>query len=158
MKAASTRALAPVFESLAQEFYNDNGREDHRAAQRVALCLVRLYDIMQDGGLFLGPEELSEFRRVLRRFGASHMLLASRTSGNEWNIVPKAHLTQHLGDQAGIMNPRWCWNYSEESQIGSTTMVWEKSAAGRYRPTVQKMVLIKRVVALAVRLESRISE
>ena len=45
-------------------------------------------------------------------------------------------------------------NYTEESSVGTVAKVWAHSANGRYRRTVQRMVLLKRLVALMIRLET----
>ena len=71
-----------------------------------------------------------------------------------WNVTPKMHMLQHLGSFPAKVNPRWLQNYMEESSVGTTTKVWSRSASGRYRRTVQKMVLLKRLVALMIRLET----
>ena len=55
VKAANTRALAPVFASIAEELYDDETQEYHRAAQRITRCLARLYEIMEVGGVFFLP-------------------------------------------------------------------------------------------------------
>ena len=100
-----------------------------------------------------------EFRRVMLRFGATLQSLRSLARSKNflaWNITPKVHMCQHLQQQSTIMNPRWVQNYTEESQIGTTTKVWARSATGAYRRTIQRLVLLKRIVALVVRLSGRL--
>ena len=155
VKAANTRALAPFFASLAAEMYNGE-TEYGRSTQRAARCMQRMYDILYTAGTFLSPAENAEVRCVCLRFGACLQTLrelARREHFLAWNLTPKCHYSQHLPMQAQLLNPRWCQNYSEESQIGSTTLAWRKSATGHYRRVTQRLVLIKRLVALMVRLE-----
>ena len=52
-----------------------------------------------------------------------------------------------------IINPKSVQCYAEESQIGSTTLVYKGSMAGRYERGVQKVVLSKRELGLFVRYE-----
>ena len=63
------------------------------------------------------------------------------------------HMSQHFKKQCDIMNARWCQNYLEESGIGSTAAVWRHSVVGKYRASIQRFALLKKVVALAVRFE-----
>ena len=78
----------------------------------------------------------------------------SRVRGHKfWQITPKVHMIMHLSSFPGKLNPRFVQNYQEESLIGTTARIWARSAQGRYRRTIQKTVLIKKMVALMVRLE-----
>ena len=160
VKAANTRGLSEFFVLIAIEFY-DSDTEYHRLVQRIARCLDRVYKILYGAGTFLTPAALGEFKRTLLMFGATFQALRGLAAAQNllaWNITPKVHFAQHLGQQAALVNPRWCQSYTEESQIGSTTQVWSRSARGRYRKGVQRLVLMKRVVALAVRLEGVLGE
>ena len=155
VKAANTRALTPFLQILAQECFT-SGSEYDRLVQRVVKCLCRVYELLYSAGIFFLPDELAELRRCLIRFGTAWQQLraiASRNGLMQWHMSPKLHISQHLATQAAIMNPRYCQNYTEESCIGSTTAVWRRSAVGRYRASAQRLVLIKRVVALFIRFE-----
>ena len=71
-----------------------------------------------------------------------------------WQVTPKMHALQHLASFPASLNPRWVQCYQEESGIGVTTAVWAKCAKGRYRKSIQRMVLMKRLVALVIRLQT----
>ena len=70
-----------------------------------------------------------------------------------FNVTPKMHKLQHLHLYARILNPRWVQNYAEESLIGTTTTIWQKSIRGNYSDHVQENVVLKRTVGLLLRLE-----
>ena len=156
VKAANTRALSPFLVELAAHFYDNDDDEYSRLAQRATRCLDRLYVIIYTEGVFLSASALAEFRRVLLRFGMAIQQLRELARARNllaWNMTPKVHMFQHMDQQAAVVNPRVIHNYSEESQIGTTTAVWRRSASGRYRRTVQRIVLCKRLVSLMIRLE-----
>ena len=157
VKAANTRALAPFLVVLADEFYADIDDEFALMVSRAARGLNRMYEIMYAAGVFLSDSEVAELRRVLARLGATVMILREMSRGRgilAWNVTPKMHMLQHLGSFPAKVNPRWLQNYMEESSVGTTTKVWSRSASGRYRRTVQKMVFLKRLVTLMIRLET----
>ena len=156
VKAANTRGLSPFLVSLAEAYHADEGDEYTRLVTRLVRCLNRIYVLLYTADVFLSPQELAEFRRPLLRFGATSQQLREIARGRgaaEWKLVPKTHMFMHMSDLANLLNPRWVQNYSEESQVGSTTLVWSRTARGRYRKAAQRMVLLKRLVALVVRLE-----
>ena len=156
VKAANTRALTPFLVELAEEFYNDEADEYQRLVLRTVRAFNRFYELMYEAGVFMSASEVSELRRALLRLGASVMQLRELARQRRllaWRITPKMHMVQHVAALAALINPRFVQNYCEESQVGSTTQVWSRSARGRYRRTVQRLVLVKRLVALVVRLE-----
>ena len=155
-KAANTRCLTPFLVELAEAFYDDQAREEHRLVNRAARGMNRFYEIVYGADVFLNTAELSELRRVLLRTGTATQQLRgiARARGEmTWNITPKVHALQHFCEQAGVVNPRCTQNYMEESQVGTTTKVWARAARGRYTRRGQRVVLLKRLVALCVRLE-----
>ena len=107
------------------------------------------------GGIFLSQDGIRALRRSLLALGAGMQTLRTLTGPEGffgWQIRPKVHIAQHFDLQAQLgINPRWCQNYTEESAIGSTTRVWKRSATGKYRAVIQRLVLLKRLVALAIR-------
>ena len=141
---------------VAETFYDNEGDEYSRLGQRAARCLNDFYTVLYESTILLTPEQLRRLRKMLLRFGASFQQLRelSRLRGGlEWRITPKVHCMMHFDTQAAVCNPTWTQNCQDESQVGTVTRIWGRSAQGRYRRTVQKMVLVKRLVSLAVRLE-----
>ena len=70
-----------------------------------------------------------------------------------WKISSKVHKIMHTGVWSRALNVRFVQCYSEESQMGSTTSVWHESMRGQYAGGIQSMVLLKRTLALLLRLE-----
>jgi len=62
-----------------------------------------------------------------------------------------------IPELAGHINPIRVQCYSEESLMGTTARVYKKSMFGRYKATVQKVVLCKRLTGLLLRLEGAVS-
>jgi hypothetical protein len=157
IKAANTRALAPFLVELSEELYPDDTDDYSRLVKRVCRSWNRFYEILYNGGVFLNAGEKDELRRVLNRLGAAMMQLreiSRQTSLFAWQITPKTHMLQHFSGYSAVVNPRFLMNYQEDSSVGTVTRVWSRSAAGRYRRTVQRMVLMKLLVALMIRLET----
>ena len=116
-----------------------------------------MYEIMYSAGLFFTPDETRRLRIALSRLGATIMELREecREVGlSAWNVTPKMHMIQHRHTYPCGVNPRWVQCYTAESSIGTTTAVWSRSASGRYRRTIQQVVLLKRLVALMIRFET----
>ena len=156
VKAANTRGLTPFLVQLAQAYYGDENDDYSRLVLRAVRHLDRFYNIMYDSGPFFTSDQLAEFKRVALRLGAATQQLteAARLQGFlAWHIVPKMHYMMHLGALAECINPRFVHNYMEESQVGSMTKIWGRSAHGKYRREAQRLVLIKRLTALYIRLE-----
>ena len=155
VKAANCRALAPFLMELAMALYDNNEDEYHRCVRRLTGGMVRFFDLIYSAGVFLDTQQVDELRRIVLRVGAAYQQLRNLACDQRellWNVVPKIHMFMHLSSQAAIVNIRWTQAYAEESQIGSTTRVWTRSAHGRYRRRVQRVVLLKRLVAFVTRL------
>ena len=155
IKAANTRAAAPVFKYLAHRFCDSDSDYD-RCVRTVMDNLVRFYDILYTAPMFLEDAQIGDLKRACLDFGAAYQQLRdiARVRGElAWPVRPKVHRMQHAPMHAEIINPVFVQCYAEESLIGTTTKVWRRSAAGRYRRTVQETVLAKRLTGLLLRLE-----
>lgn len=156
IKAANCRSLSPFLVRICEMLFDDSSNPYHLCVSRVATSLNRFYQIVYGAGVVMKPEEQQEVRRVLVRFGVNYQKARefSRVQGKlMWNITPKVHMFLHFSDMCLWINPRWVQNYAEESQVGSTTTVWARSARGRYRRVVQRVVLLKRLMGLCIRFE-----
>ena len=154
VKAANTRGLAPFLVELTNEFHSGADRYDV-LVRRAALSLDRFYALLYGASRFLTDGQAAELRRVLARLGSSVQELRdiSRARGGfEFKVSPKMHMILHMASLPANANPRFLQCYQEETHIGSITKIWHRSANGRYRATVQRMVLLKRLVATVVRL------
>ena len=155
VKAASTRGLALFLVELCEEFYADSDDEYQRCVSRAARALSQFYVVLYGGDRFLTASEQNGVRRALSMLGACFQQLrniAQERGLLAWNISPKTHMVQHFKDLCKIMNPRFLHNYAEESHIGTMTKMWARSAQGRYSGSVQKLSLVKRLVAVNVRM------
>ena len=156
VKAANTRGLAPFLVELAEEFHSGEERYDV-LVRRVAAVLNRFYQILYGADFFLTNEESRLLRQALVQLGSSVQELRELSRHLAlfyWHISPKMHMVQHMASYPGQANPRRIQCYQEESHIGSIAKIWARSANGRYRNTVQRMVLLKRLVATVVLLET----
>ena len=155
VKAANTRKLAPFLVALADEFYAHLDDEYSRCICRLVRCMNKVYEILYSASVFLSAAEQGDLRRTLLRFGVTIQRLREMARERDiqaWQCTPKMHMMQHLSDIATCINPRWVQNYSEESHVGTVAKIWNRSAHGSYRPSAQRLVLLKRLVSLYIRL------
>ena len=155
VKAASTRGLAPFLVELCDEFYADESDEYQRCVSRAARALNQFYIVLYEGDRFLSASEQNAVRRALSMLGACFQQFRNIAQSRgllAWNISPKVHMQQHFKDLCKCMNPRCLQCYSEESHVGTMTKIWARSAQGRYAGSVQRMTLMKRLVAVNVRM------
>ena len=154
-KAANTRAMLPVLVELVDS-YMDETNEYERTSKLCVHAFNGIYEVMYSNGIFLPDTPKRALTRHLLRFGRCYQHLRNLSAAAGWlywNITPKVHMSQHFAALCRIINPRYLQNYSEESQVGTMTTIWGRSAHGKYRSTIQHVVLVKRLVALALRLE-----
>ena len=153
IKAANSRAAAPLFFDLAQEYCTE-GTDQDTAVLQVTRSLVHFYDLIWQGPMFFDEEQLQRLRAVCLTFGSNFQLLREAARGQgllAWLVKPKVHKMQHIPLMAEVINPRFVQCYADESLVGTCTKVWQKTARGRYKRTVQKAVLAKRLAALQMR-------
>ena len=158
-KAAVTRNAARFFEHLAASFCNSDTPK-HQNIRKVTSNLVGFYGVLYKAGWFLNKEELVKLATHTQDFGVAYQRLRNIAAAEgelAWPIRPKAHKMMHIPELAGHINPIRVQCYSEESLMGTTARVYKKSMFGRYKATVQKVVLCKRLTGLLLRLEGAVS-
>ena len=79
--------------------------------------------------------------------------LSRRAGIYAFAVTPKTHKVQHLALLTQCINPVRVQVYAEESMMGSVTSTWRGSKNGRYRDTVQKVVLMKQITGVLLRFE-----
>ena len=60
---------------------------------------------------------------------------------------------QHFPTEAKLINPKVVQRYIEESYIGNVAKIWASSQNGPHRETIQRIVLLKYLVWLAVEMD-----
>ena len=103
------------------------------------------------------PATIAQLERVTVEIGEDWMRLreiSRRRNKLQWTIPPKVHKLQHIPWYATILNPRHVQCYGEESAIGTTSQVWQKTMRGRYGDSAESIVLLKRILGLFLRFES----
>jgi hypothetical protein len=155
VKAASTRHLAPFINRLAVQ-YCDSGSDFDVSVLEVAGNLCKMYDIMYTAGRFLTERQHSELTEACYKLGYHYQRLRGLCDACGWlyfQIKPKTHMTMHVPFFGKLINPRWVQCYCSESMIGVVTQIWEGSVSGPYHNTVQRTVLLKYLVQLAICLD-----
>ena len=155
IKAANTRAAAPVFASLADRFFDGPEERDVRL-RSLAVGLRDFYAILYSNPRFMDAEAIDNIKAVTRKFGTGYQWLRAYCCDRgilAFPLTPKAHKMQHVPMLCEIMNARFVQCYSEESSIGTTTKIWSRSMVRRYSGSIQKCVLVKRLLGLFLRLE-----
>ena len=155
VKAANTRGAAPLFAYLANRFLpGDTPAES--AARALTSYLEEFYHIIYSQPMFMEPPAIQRIRVVCEEMGYSYQVVREHSRENAvlaFNVKPKAHKIQHVPMLCEIINPRCVQCYGEESLIGTTTKVYNRSMAGRYERGVQRVVLAKRLLGLFIRFE-----
>lgn len=155
IKAAPTRAAAPFFAALAEEYYDTNSDRDC-AVREVTGKLNEMYNLFACSPMFLSDADLRRLDELVCDCGTALQYLRCWAEGEEllmWQIRPKAHKVMHLPMMASILNPYYVNCYADESQVGTSVRVWKASVRGRYQSTVQHNVLAKRWLAVLLRFE-----
>ena len=156
VKAANTRNLAPFVCSLAHELYGSRVDAWGKSIVGVTSELCHIYDIVYSGPMFLPAATRAELRCATFSFGRHLMMLRQLSAARGdlyFQVTPKCHMGMHIASQACLLNPRFVQVYGEESLVGRLAKIWSASAQGRYQRTIQKTVLLKYLVAMAIILE-----
>eukprot|EP00959_Pyramimonas_sp_CCMP1952_P455407 9471505-Pyramimonas_sp.AAC.1 len=129
-KAANTRGLAPFLVELADQHCDSDSQKD-RFVRRACVHWNAFYMIVYSSGMFMTTEQKSDLRTAVLRWGAAYQCLRELSVAEhklDFMIVPKTRIMQHFGFPPNIINPRYIQNYLEESNIGTTTQIWQRSA------------------------------
>jgi hypothetical protein len=116
-KAAATRKLSRHALELCRRY--DSGSEHDKRRLAVADLLVRFYDIIETGDVFLSDDAKLELSALGRLLFGTYMALSREALDRKvrsWKPYPKFHLFLHLCEiQAATMqNPRCYWTYCDE--------------------------------------------
>ena len=155
IKAANSRAAVPMIRDLSYIYLpGDNDR--NQCIHKLLDNLTEYYELIYSEPLFMSEAAVARLEEVLIELGEAWMDLRemARERGLQlWKISSKVHKIMHTGVWSRALNVRFVQCYSEESQMGSTTSVWHESMRGQYAGGIQSMVLLKRTLALLLRLE-----
>ena len=149
IKAANTRALAPFWESLCEEFFREDSVHDI-AICGVARSLNDIIKLLYGADLFLQPAEARQLNRLLLEFGEHFTTLAklSVQAGQlRWHLSPKVHEMQHIGTQSNFVNARYLQNYAEEGLVGKACEMYAAAANGPGRDSVQQLTVLTKYIA-----------
>ena len=155
IKAATTRHAAGFFKDLAFEYFASQSPNDV-AMRGVTYSLLQFYDILARSERILSKGALARVSAVCLSFGTAYQRLRGIAEQNNkmyFPVKPKCHKMQHFPLLARICNPFWLTCYADESQVGTTCLVWKRSVAGRWQSHAQFNVVVKRFLAFALRLE-----
>ena len=154
-KAAKIRGAAPFCSELVHH-YCQSGRSQDTQLRAVVTALDDLYDTVYHAPMLPPDETVARVRQLCLDFGAAYQRLRelSRRAGiYAFAVTPKTHKVQHLALLTKCINPVRVQVYAEESMMGSVTSTWRGSKNGRYRDTVQKVVLMKQITGVLLRFE-----
>ena len=149
IKAANTRALAPFWESLCEEFFRVDSVHDI-AICGVARSLNDIIKLLYGADLFLQPAETRQLNRLLLEFGAHFTALAkiSVQAGQlRWHLSPKVHEMQHIGTQSNFVNARYLQNYVEEGLVGKACEMYAAAANGPGSDSAQQLTVLTKYIA-----------
>ena len=104
--------------------------------------------------MFMNAAQVSHIKDVCVAFGIDYQTCREqgRLAGHlVFPVRTKVHKMQHLQLCCEVINPIYVQCYAEESLIGTSTKVWKKPIAGRWKRVAQRNVLVKRLTALLIR-------
>ena len=156
IKAAATRNAAGAFADMADHFL-PGPSPCHTNLRMMVRSLDEIYKAMYGQPMFLSLEALANLESRCFDFGESFQKLREHGRANNQlvcKITPKVHKVQHLRYMAELINPAFVQVYGEESLIGTTMKIYNKSMSGRYKQHIQRVVLLKRVTGYFLELES----
>ena len=157
-KAAKVRCAAPFFRDVVFHYCGSMSDRDQQL-RRVTASLDDLYSLLYEAPMFPPDATVARVRQLCLAFGSAYQRLRelSRRAGVfAFAVTPKVHKVQHIPLLTSCINPVRVQVYSEESMMGSVTGTWRGSKNGRYRQTVQKVVLIKQITGVLLRFELHI--
>jgi hypothetical protein len=127
-KAAETRRMVPVVLCMLENFFPKATLLELTRYQ----CVQSLNDIYKTMESW-GPGSVE----TIGRLGRQHVILYSQLGMTYslckpwvfWRLYPKHHLMLHLLEEqvATADNPRFCWSYQDESEIGLAVTVAEST-------------------------------
>ena len=144
IKARQTRYLVPVCEKLCRD-YCDNTIYSRRRLYCLQ-NLSKLYDIVDQNGIFLTDKAAKAFGEATSRFLLHYSALAKHAMDEgkyQWSIVPKFHFMEHIAEDAVFLSPKAFWCYSGESFVGTITSLAQSCLAGLPPHRVSETVCIK---------------
>ena len=155
VKAANTRQLAPWVLEISIRFFT-GPHAWHSSLKKVGVAINKMYSLMAASEFFMPPYSEAAFAAATLSLGKHwHGLRAYFLSIGEmhFHISPKLHYTMHFPEQNQLVNPRLVANYGEESLMGVLSKMWGKSISGPHSKTVQRHVMLRYMVLLAIVLE-----
>ena len=156
IKAANTRQAMPFLQDLAREHLQDIGNLDQQLMRRLIHHTLEFIRVLNSSGVVLTQLQLDDLKVATEGVGKFMQLLRHRAKEQKqllWHIVPKTHYMQHFPAEARLINPKVVQCYIEESYIGKVAKIWSSSKNGPHKDTIQRVVLLKYLVWLAVEMD-----
>ena len=152
IKAANTRAAAPLFRDLVRRYCDGSEEGD---ASMIVICegLADYYGELYSSDVFCTDDKVVAITATVGEHWMRMRALPRRRSILAWKVTPKVHNFQHTGLCCQVLNPRHAQVYAEESLVGTMVKVWRMSVSGRYQAHAQRIVLVKRVLSVLLRYE-----
>ena len=154
-KAANTRGAVRFFKLLADKYCTDESIVDMNI-KSLLTSLEKFNELLYTEPMFMSEAKVIELQKHTLDFGRHYQILRDEARKHKvlaWNHTPKVHRMQHFPMLAEIINPRHVSVYMEESMIGTTLKVYRRGMNGRYQASIQRTVLVKRMLGLFLRFE-----
>ena len=144
-----------MFKDFARDTFIGDAQV-HRDLRLITESLDNLYAALYDSAMFLSEDTERRVQDACTSLGLCFMRLREsmrRLGKLYFRITPKVHRWMHIPMYCSVLNPRWVQNYAEESLMGSVSLVYQRAMRGKYMDLVQRDVLVRRNLALLLRLE-----
>ena len=139
-----------------REHLQDIGNLDHQLIRRLIHHNLEFIGVLNSSGVVLTQLQLDDLKMATEGIGKFMQLLRHKAKEQKqllWHIVPKTHYMQHFPAEARLINPKVVQCYIEESYIGKVAKIWSSSKNGPHKDTIQRTVLLKYLVWLAVEMD-----
>ena len=156
IKAANTRHNMPWIESIARQYFTSGSRYDKAKIDTVAHLNGVYHILFGSSERFLTDAQKVRLDEHLVKMAKYHLIAReeARLLGlYRWQVKPKAHYCQHLGQQSRVISSRHTMCYSEESMMGQMSNIWKGSCKGKYKNDVQRQVLLKYLIRFCIVFE-----
>ena len=156
IKAANTRHSMPWIESIARQYFTSGSRYDKAKIDTVAHLNGVYHILFGSSERFLTDAQKVRLDEHLVKMAKYHLIAreeARLLRLNRWQVKPKAHYAQHLGEQSRLISSRHTMCYSEESMMGQMSNIWKGSCKGKYKNDVQRQVLLKYLIRFCIVFE-----
>ena len=161
VKAAETRHLVPIVASIWRDVHNRLSRHD-RDVLSLLEALTSFYSALDCLDYVFPPETQRKFQEDIDSMLVDYRALNLEARNStppvlRWKETPEFRWLNHVGGQSQYYNPRWGWNYPEESFMQTIKNIGYKCVSGTPITKVMAKIVQKWSWGIAIRMRNQMS-